>query len=678
MAVEFQRPGQSVDIPEQSVAEGGAHETLLVCVGPSPSSVKVIRDSQRIARSLHARWVAAGVETSRVRDLSEAQLRALMDNLRLAERLGAETVTLSGDDVAEEIVRLARSRNATRVIIGKSREPRWRRLFQPNIVDRLLRLSGNIDVYIIHGGTEIAGPSRRVTRDSSLWARYAGALGVVVVAAAVAWLLHKAGLSQANQVVVFLPAVVLAAMWWGLGPGIFASVASVLLFDFLLVLPYFTLAVRDVESVVTLLVMAGVALLVGTLAARLRQQIKTSRAREKRLDVLFRLGKALSGTSGIREMAAAAEREVASMFGRRVTILFPRDDGEDSVLAPAGGADTAGSLPPQEQATATWSYRHGRPAGRGTDIRADATSLFLPIDTTEGVGAVLAVEPAEDPVALSLENRHLLETVATQIGAAIEREGLVEERSRALVEAETERLRSSLLSSVSHDLRTPLAVISGASSTLLEMADTPDPVTQQMLLAEVFEESNRLARLVDNLLTMTRLDSRVVAVVKQWFPLEDVVGSALGRLRKEIGQRTIKKSIPEGLPLIPLDGVMIEQVLFNFVENALKYSPEESPIDISARTTGDEVIVEVADRGPGLAENEAKQVFEKLYRGSASRGSSRGAGLGLAIARAIVEAHGGRIGAENRTEGGAAFWFSLPLEAPPADLADEEGPEECS
>jgi two-component system sensor histidine kinase KdpD len=625
-----------------------------------------------------ARWIAAGVEASRIRDLSEAQQRALMDNMRLAEHLGAETVTLAGDDVAEEIVRFARSRNVTRVIIGKSREPRWRRLSQGNIVDRVLRLGGNIDVYIIHGVTETAKPSRRRAWDSRLWARYAGALGVVLVAALVAWLFREAGLSQANQAVVFLPAVVLSAMWWELGPGIFASVASVLLFDFLLVPPRFTLAVRDIESLITLLVMAGVALLVGTLAARLRRQIRTSRAREERLDVLFRLSRALVGTSGLRELLAAAEREVASIFSRRATILLPKEGAVERLLSLGSDANAAGDLSPQDQSAAAWSFKHNLPAGRGTNVRGGATSLFLPIDTIEGVAGVLAVEPGEDPVALSLESRHLLETVAAQIGAAMERHKLFEERSRALVEAETERLRSSLLTSVSHDLRTPLAVIAGASSTLIEMAGAPDPATQQMLLNEVYEESNRLARLVDNLLTMTRLDSGVAAVDKQWFPLEDVVGSALGRLRKEIGPRSIKKNIPADLPLIHLDGVMIEQVLFNLVENALKYSPEESPIEITARMTGDEVIVEVADRGPGLAGDEANHVFEKLYRGSASRGSTRGAGLGLAIGRAIVEAHGGRMGAANRTGGGSAFWFSLPVEPPPADLAGEDEPEECS
>ncbi|MCL5735232.1 MAG: ATP-binding protein, partial [Actinobacteria bacterium] len=263
--------------------------------------------------------------------------------------------------------------------------------------------------------------------------------------------------------------------------------------------------------------------------------------------------------------------------------------------------------------------------------------------------------------------------VASQIAIALERDQLAEQRRFALVDAETERMRSSLLSSVSHDLRTPLAVIAGTTSTLLEMGDSADQATRDALLSEVYNEANRLTRLVENLLSMTRLESGVV-VDKQWFPLEDVVGSTLSRLRKEIGTRIISKHLPAGLPLVSLDGVMIEQVLFNLLDNALQYSPAGSPVDISARSNG-EIVIEVADRGPGLAEAEEKQVFEKLYRGTAAKRGGRGAGLGLAIARAIIEAHGGRIWAQNRDGGGAVFAFSLPLN-PPAPSIDEVEEEE--
>jgi two-component system sensor histidine kinase KdpD len=294
--------------------------------------------------------------------------------------------------------------------------------------------------------------------------------------------------------------------------------------------------------------------------------------------------------------------------------------------------------------------------------------------TPRGVAGVLSVIPPEGEPLLSPENRQLLETLATQIGAAIERDELADETRRALLQIERERLRSSLLSSVSHDLRTPLAVIAGTSSTLLELGGDGDQAKREDLLKVIVQESSRLARLVENLLSMTRLEAGSIKVEKQWFPLEDVIGSALGRLRKELAGRTVNKVLSPDLPLVPLDGVLIEQVLVNLLENALRYSQEGTALEILARAEEEGVIIEVADRGSGLARGEEEQIFEKLFRGSASAlTSERGVGLGLAIARAIVDAHGGHIWAENRNGGGAVFSFFLPVEGSPPeiDLTDE-------
>ncbi len=611
-----------------------------------------------MAASMDAPWIAASVETARARVLSESGRDTLMKNIRLAEQLGAETVSLSGDDVADEILSYARSHGVARIVIGKSGKSRWASLLRGTIVDRLLRSSGGIDIYVVQGAGELELSPTPQGRRRPQWGGYLGALGAVIAASLVALVLQEAGLSEANKAVVFIPAVIAAAMWGGLGPGIMAAVLSVMSFDFFFVPPYFTLAVRDIEYVITLLVLAAVALLVGTLAARLRRQVETARMRERRLEVLYRLSRALSGVSGVRPLALAAERELSSILGSKITVYMP-----DS-----GALDEA----------AAWAFEHGRLAGNGTENVPDAAALYLPMITGQGTVGVLAVESPAQETLLSPENRQLLETAATHIGMAIERDLLAERNRKAAIEAETERMRSSLLSSVSHDLRTPLAVIAGTTSTLLELGEGADAATRQALLGEVYEESHRLARLVENLLAMTRLDSGVITVDKQWFPLEDVVGSALGRLREESRGRVISKHLPADLPLVPLDGVMVEQVLFNLVDNALKYSPAETPVDIRVSAGEDEVKIEVADRGPGLTTEETRAVFEKLYRGSASAGRARGAGLGLAIAQAIVQAHGGRIWATNRPEGGAVFAFTLPLEPAPIDLAldDDSGMEE--
>jgi two-component system sensor histidine kinase KdpD len=596
----------------------------------------------------------------------------------LAERLGADTVTLSGDDVAEEILSYARSHVVTRVVIGKSGERHWDALWRGTVVDRLLRTSGDIDVYVVQGAAEPAPAPRPPSQRRLHWRGYLGALVAVVIAALVAWGFQRAGLSEANKSVVFIPAVIAAAILGGLGPGIFAAVLSVLAFDFFFVPPYYTLVVQDVEYVVTLLVLAAVALLVGTLAARLRRQVDTARKRERRLEVLYRLSRALSDVSGVRTLAHAAERELSSIFESKVAVCIPWDDGALEVVSDESVDEEAALRRPDEPAAAAWAFEHGRLGGTGTGSFPQARALYLPMITARGTMGVLAVESLGDEMLASPENRQLLETAATHIGTAIERDMLEQRNRTAALVAETERMRSSLLSSVSHDLRTPLAVIAGTTSTLLELGDGADSATRQELLREVYEESDRLTRLVENLLAMTRLDSGQIAVDKQWFPLEDVVGSTLGRLKKESRGRVIGKHLPADLPMVPLDGVMIEQVLFNLLDNALKYSPSDAPVDIDVSAADDEVTIQVADRGPGLAKDESRLVFDKLYRGSASAGRARGAGLGLAIAQAIVQVHGGRIWATERSGGGAIFAFTLPLTPPPEDLevCDEPGAEE--
>jgi two-component system sensor histidine kinase KdpD len=652
-------------------------ETLLVCVGPSPTSGDVIRVSRRLAASLNARWIAVGVESPSPQDGGQSRQEALMQNIQLAERLGAETATISGVNIAEEVVNYAHAHNVTKIVIGKTAQPRWRRLLRGNIVDQLLELSGDIDVYVVHGKAEAehAMPAGTKRREAVAWSGYVWALVGCVLASLVAWAFQDIGLAEANKAIVFLLAVALVAARYGFGPGALTAVVGVLAFDFFFVPPYLTFAVADAQFLITFAIMLAVALIISTLAARLRSQIHASRSRERRLEALYRLSRELSGVSGVHQLASTAQREVSDIFGAEAAIYLPDEEGRLAPVVSTAKSSPAGS---REPAVAKWAFDHGQLAGNGTDTLPDVAALYVPMITPRGTVGVLSVDQPDSQALLSPENRQLLDTLAHQIGIALERDQLAEETSGVLLQIEKERLRSSLLSSVSHDLRTPLAVIAGTTSTLLELGEGADPATRQALLGEVYEESNRLTRLVENLLAMTRLDSGVIAVDKQWFPLEDVIGSALGRLRKESRGRVISKHLPPDLPLVPLDGVMIEQVLFNLVDNALKYSPPDLPLDIGVLPAKDKVTIEVADQGPGLTEEETRAVFEKLYRGSASVGRARGAGLGLAIARAIVHAHGGEIWAANRPEGGAIFAFTLPLEPAPADLEldDESGIEE--
>ena len=573
----------------------------------------------------------------------------------------------------QEIISYAHSQNVTKIVIGKTAESGWKRLRRKDVVNGLLRQSGDMDVYVVTGGLEpehvpLARPLR-----APAWKDYLWALAAVVIASLVAWGFQDIGLAEANKAIVFLLAIALVAARFGLGPGILATVLGVLAFDFFFVPPYLTFAVADAQFVITFAVMLVVALIISTLAARLRRQIRAARARERRLEALYRLSRELSATSGAHQLASTAQREVSGIFGTEAIIYLPDEEGRLEPVVSGAGTPTPDA---REQAVATWAFDHGQLAGNGTDTLPEAAAVHVPMMTPRGTAGILSVYQSAGEPLLSPENRQLLETLAAQIGTAVERDGLADETQAALLRIEKERLRSSLLSSVSHDLRTPLAVIAGSSSALLELGESADRAQREALLQEVVEESNRLARLVDNLLSMTRLDAGAIEVEKQWFPLEDVIGSALGRLRKELAGRVVNKHIAPDLPLIPLDGVLVEQALVNLLENAVKYSDAGTPIEIGAHLEGDGVVVSVADRGPGLAADEEERVFEKLFRGSASAASGeRGAGLGLAIARAIVSAHGGRTWAENRPGGGASFSFLLPVGESPPDWSaiEQEG-----
>jgi two-component system sensor histidine kinase KdpD len=644
-------------------------ETLLVCVGPSPTSADVIRSSKRLAASLNARWIAVGVEGARGQERGGSQQVALMKNIRLAERLGAETATVAGEDVAEDIVSFAHAHNVTKIVIGKTAQSRWKRALGGNIVDRLLESSGDIDVCLVHGKVLVPDKRPQIKRRlrPAAWVGYAWALVACVLAALVAWAFQDIGLAETNKAIVFLLAVVLVAVRFGLGPGVAAAFVGILAFDFFFVPPHLTFAVADAQFIITFAIMMVVAVVISTLAARLRNQVLASRARERRLEALYRLSRELSGMSGRHQLASVAQREVSETFGAEAALYLPDEEGRLEPVVSTANAVAPGS---RELAVAQWVLDHGRLAGRGTDTLPDAAGLFVPMITPRGTVGVLSVAQPESDVLLLPENRQLLETLAHQIGIAIERDELVGETREVILEMEKERMRSSLLSSVSHDLRTPLAAIAGAGSTLLELSDSAEPEQRRALLEEVVEESNRLARLVDDLLSMTRLEAGTIEVDKQWFPLEDVIGSALGRVRKDLADRVVEKRLAADLPLLPLDGVLMEQVLVNLLENALRYSPEGTPLEIEARLSGQEALISVSDHGPGLAPGEERKVFDKLFRGAASKDSgARGVGLGLAIVQAIVTAHGGRVWAENRPGGGAVFSLTVPLGGSQPDLS---------
>ncbi len=640
-------------------------ERLLVCVGPSPTSGEVIRACGRMARSIQAPWVAA--YSGRMNEIPERDRQTVHRHLRLAESLGAETVVLPGGDVPQQLVAFAKSYAATRIVVGKSGASRWSRVLKSTVVDRVIEGCGDIDVCIISGaepGSSWHGLDAATTKVPAR--NYAGAAGMLLLATGVAWSIGKLGFSESNLVLAYLLGVTAVAVWFGRGPAVAASFGAVLLFNFFFTSPYYTFRVHDSGYVFTFAVMLVIGLLVSTLTSRIRDHSTAARLREQRTEQLYQLSRQLSATTGHLQIVAAAESRLAELLDGDVRILLPDDAGRlrvASAVPPTGTWDRDSIV-----TAAQWAFEHAQVAGSGTETHSRAPALCLPLVTPEGVVGVLAV-CARDPEALLLpDRRRLVETFAAQVGLALARDRLTERVHRSLAQAETERLRSSVLSSVSHDFRSPLAAIAGASSSLLSSEERIAGSERRALLQSIYDEADRLARLVDNLLHMTRLESGQLEPRREWNIVEDLVGSSLTRLARDVDARPVTTDVPADLPLIYADGVLIESVLTNLIDNATKYSPAGAPIEIRAWCAGSWILLEVADRGPGLRDDDKERVFEKFYRGTDHRrDGSSGAGLGLAICAAVARLHGGDLRVADREGGGARFILRLPLDdQPPA------------
>jgi two-component system sensor histidine kinase KdpD len=640
-------------------------ERLLVYLGTGTASVKLIRAAQRMASAMRAEWVVVYSEASQ-RKLDKGSRESLARHLRLAEQLGAETVALTGGDVVEEIISYAASRNVTRIVIGKESRGRGLRFWQRSPADRLIAQSGDIDVYVIRSAEENlpSAPFGFVrTRDVR---NYGKAVGLLALATGVATLFDRVGLTDATLVMTYLLAVVIAAVRLGRGPAIFSSIAGVLLFNFFFTAPRLTFVVDNPEYIYTFSVMLAITLVVSALTARIRKQIELSRDRERRTEVLYRVSHRLAGVPGELQLVQAAQEELVSIFSGEIVFFLPRDGSLRAVSRHDAGFTGRKS----EQEAAKWVFEHRQMAGWGTDAIPDAQALYIPLTTPDSTVGVLAWCPEDSEQLLNFERRQLLKAIAAQIALALERDRLAQEAQHILAQAEAENLRSSLLSAVSHDLRTPLTSIAGTASTLIE--EELDANTRRKLAGTIYEEADRLNQLLENLLQLTRLESGSLQIRKEWQPIDEVIGSSLRRQERILQGREIHLNMPDEIVLVPIDGLLIEQVLLNLISNAVKYSPDGSAIDISGRKTEVGLEISVADRGIGLDPLEHDRIFDKFYRSRHLRNDAgRGAGLGLAICRGIVTAHGGRIWAEPRPEGGTTVRFVLPIEGSGPSLVDE-------
>jgi two-component system sensor histidine kinase KdpD len=646
-------------------------DKLLVCVGPSPTTARVIRTAKQLADALDAPWLAVCVEQPGIA-ANPAAAQQVADHLRLAERLGAETVTLTGTGVAATVLDYARTHNVTKLFVGKTRAPRWRRWLRTGVVEQLLAGSGDIDVYLIQGSEEGRGAIRVPEERSSFsCSGYLIATGAVVGASVVAAGFARLRVAEANVVMAFLAAVAAVAFRYGRGPAVWASVISVLVFDVFFVPPVHSLTVNDTQYLFTFAVMLVIGLLISALTARLRAQLELGRQRERRTLALHRLGKQLSALAGDAFLVAAAGQHLRETLGGDVAIyLAPAAAAAKSPPAVVFGNDTVVASHPISGPAAHWVMTHDRIAGRGTDTLPNAVALFVPLTGSQSTFGAIAVrvEPADR--LLQPDQRQWLENCASQLALALERDRMAVSAADARLRAETEQVRNTLLSGVSHDLKTPLAAIAGASSTLLQL-DPTAAGTRRELLDTISDEAVRLNRLLENILQIARLDAGAVAPNKQWHVLEDIVGSALRRTQPLLNDHRVEVRLPSEMTLLFVDGLLMEQVFANLLENAARYTPAGSHVVISASAVGREFVVTVADDGPGLPPGSADVIFDRFYRGPTGPDAGRGSGLGLAICRAIVGLHGGTIRAATRPAGGAAFTIRLPLTGDPPRLPVE-------
>jgi two-component system sensor histidine kinase KdpD len=635
-----------------------ARERLIVCIGPGPAGDKLVRSAARLASDLKADWIAVYVETPALLRLSKPDRQCILDHLRLAESLGAETASLAGSNLIGTLTAYARSRNANKLVVGRPAQLPWHQRWRARFVDTLTRRASDMDVYVVGIETPVHVKTPETHPAGVKWRNYLWAtLACVVTTIVAAGLLRI--FDKSNVVMVYLLTVVGISIRFGRGPGAWAAALSVLLFDFFFVPPRFSFAVSDVQYLFTFALMWVVALIIGQLAAKLRFEATIANLRERRAQALASLSKELSGALVSEQVVEIANRHVSGMFHSDAATFLP--DGKE-IIQMAGASLTP---PVIDSAVAQWVYDHQQAAGCGTHTLSAAASHYLPLKAPMRTRGVLALQAANFNFLAEPEEKRLLDTFASQIALALERVHYVEVAQDALVSMEGERLRNSLLSAISHDLRTPLTALVGLASTLAE-GDPPEPVRSDLARA-IQLESQQMSELVTNLLDMARLQVGGVNLKKDWQSMEEIVGSSCAKLTRVLAAHQLTVTIPADLPLCECDPILMQRVIVNLLDNAAKFTAPGSTIAITAATEGDKMKIVVEDNGPGLPPGQEIKIFDKFTRGEIES-NKPGVGLGLALCKAIVEAHGGKIFAENGANGGARFTFTLPLGIAPTHM----------
>lgn len=628
-----------------------ARERLLVAVGHGEDE-PLLRSAARMASLLEADWIVVHVDRTSAR-ISKSEREQVIAVLSQARRLGAEVVTVASDDVAGTLVELARERNANRVVLGGRPGPRWRRLLWPSLVERIRHLSPDIDLSLVGLPARGRSPRHVQTKDVHSYPYpYLWASAICAVTTLIAWPLSRV-FELSNIVMLFLLAVVLVSLRWGRRAGAWAALLAVLCFDFFFVPPRLSFAVSDAQYLFTFALMLAVALIIGQLTARMRFAVVAMRQRERRSALLTRLSNALSGALTVEQIVEIAVQTLATHFGAKVALAIP--DADHRIHNGTGGSAT------MDVSIAQWVLDHGEPAGAGTGTISAALGRYLPLRAPMRVRGVLVIEPedVDMPPWQRPEDLDALDACAGQIAVALERVHFVDVARDSLVQMAGERMRNTLLLTLSHDLRTPLTGILGAAEVAVQRS-TSNPVEE--LLKQIVAQARAMQQLLDNLLQLAKLQSGATCLDKQWHSLEEVIGSALRHVEVARGDRHLLLRVPPDLPLIEVDGLLVERALVNLLDNAFKHTPAGTTVELCVRPEGNDVIIEVGDDGPGLPIEDKRVLFKAFARGQAES-NVPGVGLGLALVERIMQLHGGEVDVRRKQPQGVIFTLRFPNSA---------------
>ncbi len=634
-------------------------ERVLVCLDEKVEAERLVRVTKRMSERRGLAWIAVTVET--FHPLSEAERGRTAAALRLAEQLGGETATLHGEDVVTAILAYAHEHNCTQIIVGRAQGGRWH--LGKTITQRLIERAGKFNVLVVSGGegeSEKAGLSSAplAPLKQENWLGYLVALAVIMAASGVGFILDGLNLPESNIALAYLLSVLMVALWSGLRPAILASMGSILGITVFFTEPRWTLIVPTTQAWLTLAFFLIVAVIVSNIASRLKKQIEATQESVRRTTNLYEFGRKITAAATLDDVLWAVVHHIAATITGSSLVLLPK--GEDLVIA--AGYPPEDILDDKSSAAADWAWSHGQPAGRGSTTLPVADWLFLPMRTARGPVGVVGVQMTTDADLPTPATMRLLETLADQAAVALERTTLAADMETSKVAGERERLRTALLTSLSHDLRTPLVSIMGAASSLVTLDGVLDSTNRRDLAQTIQDEAERLNRFVQNLLDMTKLGSGALKPRVDWVDLHDVVEAAVKRMERLARSHTLRVEIQPEMPLLCLDALLMEQMLFNLLDNACKYAPGGTTVKVWARVLPTHVAIEIADQGPGIPAEDRERVFDMFYRVSQTDSQTAGTGLGLGICRGIIQAHNGTLHAEPGLHGiGACMVIHLPL-----------------